>query len=171
MSAIPGALSAFLERLELVELPSLRRDVELVRARWDRELRRYADVYPELRRIEPLLDRLLAELEQHLKLEEQVIFPEIRMLERRGRSVGALQSPLLTLTWSNAHLSALQKAICRHLIPGSRPSSLESAFRYLGCFLERLQGYLEIEISVLVAEAARLERETPRVRPASPDLI
>lgn len=162
-----GELRTEVELLNSFRHPGVRSDLNDLGLTLDRVCQRYADVYSELRRIEPLFALLHQKLTSHLDVLETILFPEVLYICRAGRSLGAVTGPAQVSMFACRHLLEVAARLERLAEPGRRPPSLESALEQLRLSMARVQELLKEQSKSLLPRTIQLEQLTPLARVSS----
>ena len=124
--------------------------------------------HPEVIEIAAIFDRIAADLELHLREEEQVLFPAIRKLSELAKAgsarysgdMQAIRASLKTLSHEHDEIGAAIHAI-RHLakdyaIPGDVCNTFMVTYRKLKEFEDDLHKHVHLENNILFLKAAEL---------------
>jgi regulator of cell morphogenesis and NO signaling len=136
-------------------------------------LARLADVHgahhPELRRVLVHFDQLRADLEQHMRKEEHVLFPYVRDLAARNGACGMTRSPFGTvenpvrmMEREHAEAGDLMRLVRElthgYAMPADGCATYAVTMAELREFERDLHRHVHLENNVLFPEAIRLER-------------
>ncbi len=124
--------------------------------------------HPEVIEIAAIFDKMAADLTEHLREEEEVLFPAIRKMPALVKSgsagdageIEALRASLAALSHEHDEIGAAIHAI-RHLardyaIPGDVCNTFVVTYRKLEEFEDDLHKHVHLENNILFAKAARL---------------
>jgi regulator of cell morphogenesis and NO signaling len=163
----PERLEEVLSQLEEEHESVLRKEIprlqELLHAADAAEGARYGGVF---RALNEELARLWFEVEQHLKKEEDVLFPFIRELERNGTGSGAHISDLEGLRHEHENacdrLSRIRRLTGNYGLPAESGRPMRELYMGLSTLEDALRRHIELEDGILIPRAMVLAEKLRR---------
>jgi regulator of cell morphogenesis and NO signaling len=124
---------------------------------------RYGGIF---RALNEELARLWFEVEQHLKKEEDVLFPFIRELERSGTGSGADVTDLEDLMHEHENacdrLGRIRRLTGNYVLPADAGEPMRELYMGLGALEDALRRHIEVEDGVLIPRAMVLATKRRR---------
>jgi regulator of cell morphogenesis and NO signaling len=156
-------LGALVDHILTAYHEPLRRDLDLLDALSSRVASRHGADRPEVLRVRQLLERLRAELDQHLVSEEAVLFPTVRLIERGARSDEVDLVEMLPLLMREHQatgdvLDDLARTTSGFVAPEGACPTYRALYSGLARLERELHRHIFLENHILFPRAAELER-------------
>lgn len=125
----------------------------------------HGDHYPFLQEVYEQFYRLRCELLTHLKKEEQIVFPSIRLLESGGSAIGfdSIGDPLVLMEQDHDQAGEILHNIRRltqgFSVPAGACNSMRLLYHKLQLFEEDMFQHVHLENNILFPKAAELDRK------------
>jgi regulator of cell morphogenesis and NO signaling len=131
----------------------------------------HGEHYPELVRINQLVEEISQELTTHLVKEEQVLFPYIKELISAGKQrlpmqdgvFGTVQNPINMMEMEHElvgkNLAEIRELTNNYLLPEDACASYSLLYRMLDEFEEDLHLHIHLENNILFKKAVELEKD------------
>lgn len=131
----------------------------------------HGQAHPELSRVQTTFAGLAGELREHMRKEEDLLFPYITQMEeaaryrRRGPEpmFGTVQNPVAVMTMeheaSGQALEKIREATKNYAVPPDGCASYQALYQALAAFAADLHQHIHLENNILFPRAAELEGE------------